>query len=74
MSNAKWIAGMMMTTGRRIVSVFERYPDEPSTCIASVGSDEGARVQWCPIAEFERYHGEPDKNDLATAAILAVSR
>lgn len=66
----RWVPGMRTTTGRRVLEVFERYPDEPSTCIASVGSSDDARVQSCSVAEFERYHGELDMGDAATAALL----
>lgn len=69
----RWMAGMLTTTGRRVLATYLRYEDEPgSTYITSVGADTSTflPISSVSVETFVREYGSLDLTDAATVGCL----
>lgn len=69
----RWMAGMLTTTGRRVLDVHLRYGDEPDSVeIVSVRTDGGTYlpISALSVGQFVREHGHLDLTDPATVGCL----
>lgn len=71
----RFMPGMLTTTGRRVLDVYQRYDDEPSSVmVTSVGADTSVfwPISSVSVETFSNEHGDLDLTDAATVGCLTA--
>lgn len=65
----RWMAGMLTTTGYRVIDVYDRQPVESGVTAVRYAGYSG-EVRTCRLGSFAQEHGSLELTDAATVGCL----